>query len=158
MTLPRRILPLLLCLFCAQLLAQRFTGRVVRVIDGDTFVILAGTTQVRIRLAEIDCPERSQPWGNRARQFTSAAVFGRVVTVLSQDTDRYGRTIAHIITDQGTDLNMDLVRSGLAWWYRRYSHSAVLRELEAEAHREHRGLWADPSPIAPWDWRRRTHR
>jgi endonuclease YncB( thermonuclease family) len=153
MTLFRRALPLLL-LLCTQLLAQRFTARVVRVIDGDTIVVLAGTTQVRIRLAEIDCPESSQPWGYRAKQFTSALVFGRTVTVLPQDTDRYNRTIAHIVNDQGADLNTELVRAGIAWWHHRYSNSAGLRALEQQARRERRGLWADPDPIAPWDWRR----
>ena len=73
--------------------------------------------------------------------------------IIAQGSDPYGRTIAHVATQDGWDLNTGLLRAGLAWWYRQYSTDAVLGALELEARRAHRGLWADPDPIAPWTWR-----
>ena len=143
------VLSLSLC----QLFAQTFSARVIRIGDGDTITVLDGSTQVRIRLAEIDCPELNQPWGRRAKQLTAELVFGQVVTVRGQGQDRYGRLIAHVQTEAGTDLNTELVRAGLAWHYRLYSRSISLSRLEDEARRAQLGLWADPAPTPPWDWR-----
>jgi len=134
--------------------AQTFTARVVRIGDGDTITVLNGTNQVRIRLAEIDCPELNQPWGRRAKDFTASLVFGHVVTITGEGGDRYGRTIAHVETEDGTDLNTELVHAGLAWHYKHYSRSATLARLEEEARRDHRGLWKDANPTPPWEWRR----
>jgi endonuclease YncB( thermonuclease family) len=145
---------LTLLLLGTSLLGQNFTGRVVRVIDGDTISVLTDRTEVRIRLAECDAPESSQPFGYRAKQFTSSLVFGRDVTVIPQGTDRYHRTIAHIITDQSLDVSTELIRAGLAWWYRQYSRNADLGILERQAREAHRGLWSEPSPTPPWEWRR----
>jgi len=139
---------------CISLFGQNFTARVVRVIDGDTISVLSGRTEVRIRLAECDAPESSQPFGYRAKQFTSSLVFGRTVTVVPQGLDRYHRTISHIITDQGLDLSTELIRAGFAWWYRKYSRNTDLEILERQAREARRGLWVDPSPIPPWEWRR----
>jgi endonuclease YncB( thermonuclease family) len=136
------------------LFGQTFAGRVVRVIDGDTISVLAARTEIRIRLAECDAPESSQPFGYRAKQFTSSLVFGRDVTVIVQGTDRYRRTIAHITTDQGLDLSTELIRAGFAWWYRQYSRNPELGVLEIEARAAKRGLWTDASPTPPWEWRR----
>ena len=140
---------------CTSLFSQTFTGRVVRVIDGDTISVLTGRTEVRIRLAECDAPESSQPFGYRAKQFTSSLVFGRDVAVLVQGTDRYQRTIAHVTTGQGLDLSTELIRAGFAWWYRQYSRNPELGVLEAEARAARRGLWADASVTPPWEWRRK---
>jgi micrococcal nuclease len=154
MTRANRFRLLFLLSLCTSVFGQTFAGRVVRVIDGDTISVLAARTEVRIRLAECDAPESSQPFGYRAKQFTSSLVFGRNVTVIVQGTDRYQRTIAHITTDQGLDLSTELIRAGFAWWYRQYSRNAELGVLEMEARAARRGLWADASPTPPWEWRR----
>src|SRR3990172_2802426 len=102
-------LPLLVTAGCG----QEFRGRVVRILDGDTVEVLRVNRPVRVRLAEVDCPERGQSFGTRARQFTGALTFGREVTVRVRDVDRYGRTVAEIRLPDGRSLNKELVRAGL---------------------------------------------
>ena len=126
------------------------------VTDGDTIKILtAGNVQHRIRLHGIDCPEKRQPFGAKAKQFTSEACFGKTVRVEVRDTDRYGRTVGEVILPDGRNLNHEIVRAGLAWWYRKYARGDhQLAEAEAEAREARRGLWADAEPVQPWKWRR----
>jgi micrococcal nuclease len=114
-----------------------------------------GLIRERIRLWGIDCPEAKQAFGTRAKQFTGDLAFGKMVTVQVRDVDRYKRTVAEIMLPDGRNLNRELVRVGLAWWYQRYArHEAVLADLEAEARAAHRGLWADKDPIPPWEFRK----
>jgi len=108
---------------------------------------------VRLRLAEVDCPEKGQAFATRARQFTGSLTFGKDVTVRSHGIDRYGRILADIVLADGRSLNRELVRAGLAWHYKRYSSNVELAALEAEARAAHRGLWADPHAIPPWEFR-----
>ncbi len=77
----------------------------------------------RIRLHGVDCPEKRQPFGNRAKQFTSTLVFGTTVTVQVVDRDRYGRTVGEVLLPDGRSLNRELVKAGFAWWYRRYART-----------------------------------
>jgi endonuclease YncB( thermonuclease family) len=152
---PLRRLAYLIVLACVtSATAQPFTARVVHVGDGDSITVLSGTTESRLRLAEVDCPELNQPWGDSAKDFTISLVSGQIVTVTAEGHDRYGRTIAHVQTEDGADLNTELVRAGLAWHYKRYSTSTTLARLEYEARRDRRGLWKDPDPTPPWEWRR----
>jgi micrococcal nuclease len=136
-----------------------FSGKVVGVADGDTIVVLkvAGDTKtpIKVRLHGIDCPEKAQAFGQKAKQFTSQMVYGKKVRVEVKDTDRYGRTVGEVFI--GTDsLNRKLVQNGLAWWYRRYApHDGELGALEKDARSNRRGLWADAAPIPPWDFRRK---
>jgi endonuclease YncB( thermonuclease family) len=135
--------------------AESFSGKVVAVKDGDTLEVLRGKAAVRVRLAEIDCPEKAQAWGAKAKQFTSGLAFGKTVTVLVTDTDRYGRLVAQVLLDDGRSLNLELVKAGLAWWYRAFSKDRSIGELESAAKRDKRGLWADPDPTPPWLFRRK---
>ncbi len=123
-------------------LAADFTGRVVGVSDGDTITVLHNGKGERIRLHGIDCPEKRQAFGNRAKQFTSKLVFGKTVTVQALDRDRYGRTVGVVLLPDGRSLNHELVRAGLAWMYRRYTNDQSLSDLEEEARVARRGLWA----------------
>lgn len=132
----------------------RFSGRVVRILDGDTIEVLRAGRPVRVRLHGIDCPERHQAFGTAARKFTAERAFGKAVTVLVRDKDRYGRTVGDVLLPDGGSLNRELLRAGLAWWYRRYSNDPRLEQAEAEARQSGRGLWSDPRPTAPWDYRR----
>jgi len=133
---------------------HEFTGKVVAVADGDTITVLRDRTQVRIRLDGIDCPERGQAFGRRAKAFTSQLAFGNVVTIRPRHKDRYGRTVAEIVLPDGRNLNHELVQAGFAWWFRKYApHDAELARLEVEAHAAKRGLWSDLDPVPPWDWR-----
>ncbi|WP_461395495.1 thermonuclease family protein [Deferrisoma sp.] len=135
------------------------SGRVVAVADGDTLTVLVGTEQVRVRLAGIDCPERRQPFGRKAKEFASRLAFGQVVRVRGEDRDRYGRVVGEVILPDGRSLNRELVSAGLAWWYRRYApDDADLARREAEARAARRGLWADAAPVPPWEYRRSRRR
>lgn len=140
-------------LFSSLSLAESFQGKVVRVLDGDTIEVLHNTKPERIRLASIDAPESGQAFGTRATQFVLEIAAQEIVTAEVRDIDRYGRTVAEIFLPDGRSLNQELVKEGYAWWYRKYSRDPSLEALEAEARAAKRGLWADPNPIPPWEWR-----
>lgn len=148
---------LALCLFA--LLASGFAradfdGEVVAVIDGDTVDVLVDRRPVRVRLAQIDAPEKRQAFGTRAREALASQVFRKTVTVADAGRDRYGRVIGTIHV-AGIDANAEMVRMGMAWVYRRYATDRSLFELESEARGAKRGLWADSAPVPPWKFRRR---
>jgi endonuclease YncB( thermonuclease family) len=134
--------------------AEDFSAPVVGVTDGDTITVLRNHRHEALRLHGIDAPEKGQAFGERAKQFTSSLVFGKNVAVRVRGRDRYGRTLADVFLPDGRNLNQEVVRSGYAWWYRRYSADQRLAVLEAEARATHRGLWADPNPQPPWEWRK----
>ena len=133
--------------------ADNFTGKVVAVKDGDSIVVLRDKEQVEIRLLDIDCPELAQTFGRQAKKQTSDLCLGKAVTLKANGKDKYDRTLAHVILPDGKELNRELVKSGLAWWYRKYSDDKSLGKLEADAKKNKRGLWTDVKPVAPWDWR-----
>ena len=146
---------LILILATWTLHAGSFSGRVVAVSDGDTIQVMHDGRAEPVRLWGIDCPEKGQPFGARARQFTGDLAFGKDVKVIVRDVDRYSRTVGEIILPDGRNLNRELVRAGLAWWYRQYARGdRELRRLETEARAARRGLWADAHPLSPWEWRR----
>jgi endonuclease YncB( thermonuclease family) len=148
-------LVLLISAFDAFPASDDFSGKVIGVSDGDTLTILRDRTPVKIRLRGIDCPETGQDFGSRAKSVTSELAFGKVVTVHPRRKDRYGRTVADVILPDGRILNHELVRRGVAWWYRKFApHDLVLSKLEAEARAARIGLWSQPNPTSPWDWRR----
>jgi len=135
--------------------AGELVGRVVKIADGDTLTILdAGKHQQRIRLADIDAPERHQAFGSRSRQFLADLCFRKTATMEDLGLDRYGCTIGRIKCD-GVNANKVQVERGMAWVYRRYAHPhSVLYGIESEARIRRVGLWADPHPVPPWEWRR----
>lgn len=134
---------------------------VVGVADGDTVTVLEGDrrAQSRVRLAEIDTPERGQPWGTRARQALADKVFRRNVRLAPQGEDRYGRVLGRLYLGN-RDVNREMVREGHAWVYRRYSLDAGLLEDERVAREGRRGLWSLPESdtVPPWEWRRGARR
>lgn len=132
---------------------REFSGQVIAVTDGDTIEVLENNNQVKIRLAEIDCPESTQDFGQKAKQFTFELVMDEQVKVKVKDIDRYGRSVAEVILPDGRSLNRDLVKAGLAWWYQRYSSDETLGQLQEEAKGAKLGLWSSDSPVPPWDFR-----
>lgn len=129
-------------------------GKVVAITDGDTFKLLTkDSTLCRIRIANIDCPEKKQPYSKRAKQFTSDAIFGKRVEVAVIDKDRYGRLIGLVTYDKKMNLNHELVKNGLAWHYVKYSKDTILQQLEDQAKMSKLGLWQDTNAIPPWEWR-----
>ena len=148
---------LLLILLPALGHAEQFTGKVVGISDGDTLNVLRAGKAVKVRLHGIDTPERAQAFGTRAQQFTSELAFGNEVTVVVRDTDRYGRVVGEVRLPEpdGRNLNQELVKAGMAWWYKQYApNDTTLAQLEADARAAQRGLWAEAHPVPPWAWRR----
>ncbi|MCB5223868.1 MAG: thermonuclease family protein [Candidatus Cloacimonadaceae bacterium] len=137
---------------------DQLKGRVVKVQDGDTITLLVGSTQHKIRLQGIDCPEKGQPFGTVSTKFTSDSVFGKTVTVEWEEKDRYGRVLGDVIYDGKKSLSEELVKAGLAWHYKQYSKDPVLAALEIKARTTKKGLWADKNPIPPWEWRKQKRK
>jgi endonuclease YncB( thermonuclease family) len=130
-------------------------GRVTQVADGDTFTLrLAGRRDLRIRLYAIDAPESDQPYGQAARRALSDKLLGQDVRLVLQDVDNYGRLVSTVYLGE-RDINLEQVQSGFAWWYRDFApDDRALREAEATAQSQDRGLWQDAAPTPPWEWRR----
>lgn len=131
-------------------------GRVVAITDGDTLKILGPNNElVKIRLAEIDAPEKKQPYGMKAKQMLSNLCFNQAVIADIQTTDRYGRSVARVYKGD-MDINAEMVKQGGAWVYRQYSHDPAFLKYEKQAKAERRGLWAlqDDQRIPPWEWRK----
>ena len=138
------------CIFAAD-----FSGPVVSVLDGDTLEVLHDQYPERIRLSGIDCPEKSQAFGSNAKHEASALAFGKEVTIQTHGKDKYKRILADVILPDGMNLNQELVKQGWCWWYRKYApRDTVLEGLEAEAREGRKGLWAEPQPVPPWEWRK----
>lgn len=140
-------------------LGSEFVGRVVGVADGDTITVLVdGHDSVKVRLAGIDAPEKAQPFGTVSKRHLSDRVFGRSVTVEWTKKDKYSRVIGRVLVD-GKDVCLDQVRSGFAWHYKLYAneqaagHRTAYAAAEEQARREKAGLWSQPNPVPPWEFR-----
>jgi len=137
-----------------QSLADNFSGPVVRILDGDTIEVLHNQHPERIRLSGIDCPEKGQAYGQKAKDAVADLAFRKEVTVQTHGKDKYKRTLADLILSDGTSVNQQLVKDGWCWWYRKYApRDTVLEGLEKEAREAKKGLWADPQPVPPWVYR-----
>ncbi len=140
--------------------ADSLTGKVGRVVDGDTLYVLdANYKDHKIRLAGIDAPERRQAYGLASRKHLLSIVAGKQVRVEYQKRDRYGRIVGKVLLD-GIDACLEQVKAGLAWHYKKYQHeqSPEDRELYADAENKARnerlGLWRENNPMPPWEYRR----
>ncbi|AZB32100.1 thermonuclease family protein [Chryseobacterium balustinum] len=148
----KKIVLIILFFSCISLIAQT-KARVVGIKDGDTIVVLlAGNIIKTIRLAEVDCPEKGQPFGKNAKQFTADLVFNKEIFFVETDIDRYGRTIAKVYI-KGKYLSREIIKAGLGWWYFQYSNDNSLGEAQKSACDQKRGLWQDSKAIAPWVFR-----
>ena len=143
--------------FSSTVFGADYQAKVIHISDGDTITILTSQQeQVKIRLHGIDCPEKAQAYGNKAKQFTKGLVYGGIVTIQAYDRDKYGRTIGDVILDDGRNLSQELVRAGYAWWYFKDSDNEHLGTLEVKAKIAKIGLWGEKNPIPPWIFRHRT--
>jgi endonuclease YncB( thermonuclease family) len=151
---PVAVLVLLVCLSSTSI-AETIEGLVIAVADGDTFTLLTpDQRQIKVRVAEIDAPERGQPYARRSRQQLADLILQKDVTVYVQVVDRYDRVVGRPVA--GTlDVSAEMIRSGAAWVYRTYSDDVRLYELERTAKTESRGLWSLPEfdRVMPWAWR-----
>ena len=134
----------------------RIIGKVVHIADGDTITVLQNNIQHKIRLYGIDCPEKSQDFGNRAKQVLSEQVFDKQVQVTQKDIDRYGRVVGMVYVGN-TCVNEEIIKAGLAWVYNQYCKDSVCsqwRSMEIQARQSRIGLWSHPDPVPPWEYRR----
>jgi endonuclease YncB( thermonuclease family) len=135
-------------------MAADLEGKVTGVLDGDTIEVLHEKKPERIRLYGIDCPEKGQPFGQKAKQATSALLFGKDVRIETHGRDKYWRTLGTVFQGEA-NINQALVREGWCWWFSKFvPKDAVLKQLEQEAKDAKKGLWADPNPTPPWLYRR----
>lgn len=139
--------------------ADKLTGRVVSIADGDTLTLLDATnTQHKIRLSGIDSPEKGQPFGQVCKKSLSDLAYDHVVAVESSKLDRYGRVIGKVLVN-GEDANLEQVRRGCGWHYKKYQNEQILDDrlsynaAEESARAGRVGLWTDNEPIPPWEWR-----
>lgn len=136
--------------------SQTWNGKVVGISDGDTITVMRGEKGEKIRLYGIDTPETHQPYGSRAKHFTSDMVYGKEVQVDIMAYDRYGRIVG-IVAYKGQVLNHELIKSGMAWVYDQYCTKQICTEWRAtqsRAQTQRTGLWSDLSSMPPWEYRR----
>ena len=132
---------------------EMFEGRVVGVHDGDTVTLLmVGNRQIKVRLAQIDAPELDQAFGQQSKQSLSEMIFNKTIKVEKETIDKYGRTVGTLFFGD-VDANKEQIKLGMAWAYRKYLHDESLLTIEEAARQAKVGLWADATPMAPWDYR-----
>jgi endonuclease YncB( thermonuclease family) len=131
------------------------TARVIGVTDGDNLTVIGSDNkQTLIRLHGLDCPELTQPFGEQAKEFASNLCFGKIIMYRMVGIDRFDRTIATVFLADSTEVNLEILKAGYAWYNSRYDKRQDYVDAEEEARRTGAGLWADPDPTPPWEWRR----
>lgn len=137
----------------APVAASPINGYVIRVIDGDTLIILAdGNSQVKVRLSEIDAPEQGQAFGQKSKQTLITICAGKEAILRATKKDKYGRTLARVFCDD-IDANSTMIGLGMAWVYNQYAKDASLYVLQDTAKADRVGLWVDDNPVPPWVYR-----
>lgn len=132
-----------------------FKGKVIGVSDGDTIKVMHNGAPDTVRLKFIDCPEKKQDFGQVAKEFTANQCFGKVVQVRSSGRDRYNRCVGEVVLPNYRILNLELVRSGNAWWYEQFAKDALQYKLaQDKARAGHKGLWGQIKPQPPWEFRK----
>ncbi len=145
---------LVLIILSSYLFSLELIGKVVKVSDGDTVTILASDkTQHKIRLNDIDAPEKKQAFGNKSKDNLAKYIAGKTVTVEYQKKDKYKRVLGTIYYNN-TDINLQQVKDGYAWVYKKYSNNQTYYKAEKVARDKRVGLWIDKNPLEPWEFRK----
>ena len=144
-----------LLLLSLPLFSAEIKGKVVGVTDGDTIKVLDDLDKglFRIRLDKIDAPEKNQAFGQKSKQYLSNLVFGKQVTIRYKAVDRYGRILGTVFCN-GVEINLVMVQNGYAWHYSCYDKTSAYIQAEKQSRIEKKGLWADPKPIKPCEFRK----
>ncbi len=148
-----KTLLVLCCLIAMSAQAETYSARVIAVMDGDTVMVLRGSQKIKVRLAEIDAPEKAQTFGKQSRESLLEMVGKKQVQIDSQAVDQYGRTVGSISVD-GRNVNQEQVKRGMAWEYSHFHSDKTYIALQNEAQQSRRGLWSQSSPTPPWQWRK----
>jgi endonuclease YncB( thermonuclease family) len=143
----------LLCCIASGVQAETFTAKVIAVMDGDTVMVLRGKQKIKVRMANIDAPERGQDFGKQSRESLLEMVGKKQVQIETQAVDQYGRIVALVSID-GRSVNQEQVKRGMAWEYSHYHSDKTYLDLQNEAQQAKHGLWAQPDAQLPWQWRK----
>ena len=127
--------------------------KIKRVVDGDTVHVFYQDEVYKIRLTEIDAPERDQPYGSNSTEYLKSLLKEGMVDVDISGTDRYGRKLGRLYW-RGKDINRELVSAGYAWVYDQYVTDNSFYENQSKARNSKKGLWKDQNPLEPWNWRK----
>jgi endonuclease YncB( thermonuclease family) len=136
--------------------------------DGDTLTVLVETRRVKVRIKSIDAPEKGQPFAQESKQSLAMTAFQKRARLECHKKDQYGRSVCKVwlqpsdcpTCGQILDVGHEQVIAGMAWWFRKYIQEQTLEDrsryesADNEARLRKRGLWSDPAPIPPWEWRR----
>lgn len=142
----------------AKISSSSISGKVISIIDGDTYdILLEGKKTMRVRMEGIDAPEKGMPFYRVAKNYLGKLCFEKRVRLDIQSKDMHGRTIAYSYLDNGLELSHEMVKAGLAWHFKKYSNDSSLANLEIKARNLRLGLWTNPHPMSPWK-NRKLHR
>lgn len=148
-----RIFAALFTLVALNAQAESFEAKVLAVMDGDTVFVQSGPFKAKLRLVNIDAPEKAQPFGKQSQESLQSLIGGKVIHVESKAVDKFGRTIA-VISIGDINVNEEQVRRGMAWAYSRSREGRTYARLQSEAQQARLGLWAQPAPQQPSQWRK----
>jgi len=130
-------------------------GKVIRIVDGDTYHLLVDSNRtLKVRMEGIDAPERGMPFYRVSKDYLGQLCFNKPVKLKITGEDRNGRTLGFTYLDDGRELGHEMIKAGMAWHFRRYNDDDELADLETEARKAKRGLWAENNPTPPWEYRK----
>jgi micrococcal nuclease len=145
------ILQILLALYAIGY-SQTYKGKIIQVVDGDTYFFQSGREKLKVRMFGIDAPEGNQPFGQESIGFISKYL-ERNATLVVHSHDQYKRALGTLFVD-GQDINLLMVRDGYAWYFKRYLDDKQYAAAQETARKNKSGLWALPNPVQPWNWRK----
>ena len=136
---------------------DRYEGRVIKVIDGDTIWVKTNNKHIKIRLSYIDAPELKQTYGVRSKDFLTNLILDKNVQINANKKDRYNRHLGEVYihnVNESVFVNAKMLKSGNAWIYLKYRDNSYLKNLENYARIKKIGLWSEETPVEPWIYRR----
>ena len=143
-----------LLLISSNLLSLELKGKIIHISDGDTVHLLTDNKEkIKIRLNDIDAPESKQAFGNKSKENLKKYIYQKNVVVEYKNKDKYKRVLG-IIYYQNRDINLQQVKDGYAWVYKKYSKNPNYFKAEKDARNKRLGLWYDKKPIEPWEFRK----
>ncbi|AER40767.1 MAG: thermonuclease family protein [Flavobacteriales bacterium] len=135
------------------IIISQITGKVIKIYDGDTFKIKGKMKEYKIRISDIDCPEKNQSYGVIAKNFLKKKILNKKVLIKNVKKDKYNRLVGLVIYDNNKDLGKEILESGLAWVWK-FSKNIQYKKIEDIAKRNKIGLWKKKKPINPYDWKK----